>query len=167
MNGVFEKIEYINYKLKLIGVIIAGIATFLMMVIIVVDVFMRNVFVSPLSGTYEIVQFYLMPMAVFPALAYTYSSGVLPRLDELVAKAPERFRKISAYIIVALEFIIFTLLTIYGWKFAMVGVEDQMAIAVGGVLTPVYPLYFIVPIGFALVVIEIVLSAIKQFKYNT
>ncbi|WP_142247946.1 TRAP transporter small permease [Alkalihalobacterium alkalinitrilicum] len=163
MNGVFQRVENINEKLKLVGVYTGGIAAVAMMLIIVADVFMRNVFTSPISGTYEIVQFFLMPLAIFPALAYTYSSGVLPRLGELVEKAPQGFKKVSTWVILIIEIIIFTLLTIYGWKFAMAGVSDQMAVAVGGKLTPVYPVYFLIPIGFGLIVIEVLLSAIRPF----
>ncbi|MFV8828091.1 TRAP transporter small permease [Alkalihalobacterium sp. APHAB7] len=166
MNGTFDKIIYINEKLKLIGVFIGGLAAVFMMLIIVADVFMRNIFTSPISGTYEIVQYFLMPLAIFPALAYTYSSGVLPRLGELVEKAPNGFKKVSTWIIIIIEITIFTLLTIYGWKFAMAGVGDQMAIAVGGKLTPVYPVYFLIPIGFGLIVIEVLLSAIKPLIKN-
>ncbi|MDE5412120.1 TRAP transporter small permease [Alkalihalobacterium chitinilyticum] len=166
MSGVFEKIVNINERLKLIGVYTGGIAVVIMMFLIVADVFMRNIFTSPISGTYEIVQFFLMPMAIFPALAYTYSSGVLPRLGELVEKAPQSFQKISKWLIIIIEVVIFTLLTIYGWKFAMAGVGDQMAVAVGGKLTPVYPVYFLIPIGFGLIVLEVLLSAIKPLINN-
>ncbi|OLO26206.1 hypothetical protein BTR23_23955 [Alkalihalophilus pseudofirmus] len=163
MNRVFQKVENINEKLKLIGVYTGGIAAVAMMLIIVADVFMRNIFTSPIAGTYEIVQFFLMPIAIFPALAYTYSSGVLPKLGELVEKAPQGFQRVSKWILLIIEIIIFTLLTIYGWKFAMTGVNDQMAVAVGGKLTPVYPVYFLIPIGFGLIVIEVLLSAVRRF----
>ncbi|MBM4761428.1 TRAP transporter small permease [Bacillus sp. B15-48] len=162
MNGVFNKIVNINNKLKLIGVLIGGIATFSMMFLIVADVFMRNVFTAPIAGTFEIVQFFLMPIAIFPALAYTYSSGVQPKLGELIEKAPRRFRIVSSYIILVIELIIFTLLTIYGWQFAQAGISDQMAVAVGGKLIPVYPIYLLIPISFGLIVVEVFLSAIKK-----
>jgi TRAP-type C4-dicarboxylate transport system permease small subunit len=160
MNTVMERVEKIHHSLKIIGVYTGGIATILMMIVIVSDVFLRNVFNSPVSGAYEVVQFYLMPLAIFPALAYTYSSGILPRLTELIEKAP-RIHNVTTYIILIIELIIFALLTVYGWKFAMAGVSDQMAVPVGGNLLPLYPLYFVVPIGFGLVLLEVVISGYK------
>lgn len=161
MDIIFYRIEKLNRFFKMLGVFTGGIAAVLMMLIIVADVFLRNVFNSPISGTYEIVQYYLMPLAIFPAIAYTYSSGILPRISELIEKAPKRFNILTTVIIIIIEFIIFSLLAIYGWKFAMSGVSDRMAIPVGGSLFPLYPIYFLIPIGFGLVVLEILLSAIK------
>ena len=164
---MIERIEKIHHSLKVIGVYTGGIAAILMMLVIVSDVFLRNVFNSPLSGAYEIVQFYLMPLAIFPALAYTYSSGILPKLTELIEKAPRTFQNLTTYIILAIELIIFVLLTIYGWRFAMAGVSDQMAVPVGGQLLPLFPIYFVVPIGFGLVFIEVLISGIKELQKKT
>lgn len=162
MNIAFERIDKINHSLKVIGVFIGGIAVIMMMLIIVLDVFLRNVFNAPISGTYEIVQYYLMPLAIFPSIAYTYSSGVLPKLTELIEKAPKRFLTFTKYIISIIELIIFSLLTIYGWEFAMTGVKDRMAIPISGNLLPLYPMYFLIPLGFGLVLVEVLLSSIKQ-----
>ncbi|WP_203555973.1 TRAP transporter small permease [Bacillus sp. B15-48] len=161
MNKRFEQIENFNNKLKLIGVLFGGISAVLMMLLIGADVFMRNILISPIPGTYEIVQFYLMPLAIFPALAYTYSSGILPKIDDLIVKFSNSIQTIMKFIIFLIEIIIFSLLTIYGWKLAMSGVSDQMAVTVGSILMPIYPVYFVVPIGFGLIVLEVFISGIK------
>jgi len=155
-------LQKINHWLMKIGVFVSGLAILGMMLIIVVDVTMRNVFSSPVSGTYEIVQFFLMPLAIFPALAYTYQSGVLPRLIEMVEKLPAGFQKFNRVFITIIEIIIFTLLMVYGFKFAMSGLADQMAIPVSGSLIPVYPVYFLVPLSFASVLLEVLLSTFTR-----
>jgi TRAP-type C4-dicarboxylate transport system permease small subunit len=161
LNIIFERVEKVNHVLKNIGMFIGGVSILFMMLLIVTDVFMRNVLNSPITGTYEIVQYFLMPLAIFPTIAYTYNSGVLPKLSELIEKTSKRYQTFTKYLITMIEVILFSLLTIYGWKFAMSGVSDQMAIPVSGNLIPVYPIYFLVPFGFGIVILEIILSTIK------
>lgn len=157
-----DKLQKINQWMLNIGMIVSGLAVFSMMMIIIVDVIMRNVFISPISGTYEIVQFFLMPLAIFPALAFTYQSGVLPRLTEMVEKMPVRLQNFNQVLITIIEIVIFTLLMWYGFKFALTGLADQMAIPVSRRLIPVYPIYFLVPLGFGSVLFEIFLSTMKR-----
>lgn len=159
---LLERIIKIHHSLKVIGLYTSGVATIFMMLIIVADVFLRNVFNTPVSGTYEIVQYYLMPLAIFPAIAYTYSSGILPRLGELMEKAPQFLQNTAIYIIVVIEIIIFALLTIYGWEFAKVAWQEKMSIPVSGSLLMHYPVYLLVPLGFGLVFFEVILSTISK-----
>jgi len=155
-------LENLNSVFRNVGKYFSGISIFLMMFIIVADVFMRNVFGRPISGTYEIVQFFLMPMAIFPALGYVYWVGVLPRLSEIIAKSPKGFQKFNDILILIIDLIVFALLTYYGFLFAMSGFESQMAVPLGGALVSVWPIYFLVPIGFLFVLLEVVLRFFRK-----
>lgn len=155
-------LEKISSSFRSIGKYFSGISIFLMMLIIVADVFMRNVFESPISGTYEIVQFFLMPMAIFPALGYVYWVGVLPRLSEIVAKTPKAFQKFNDLLILIIDLVVFSLLTYFGFLFAMSGFESQMAVPLGGSLVSVWPIYFLVPLGFLFVLLEVILRFFRE-----
>lgn len=159
-----QLIEKVNGVIRNIGKYISGIAIILMMVIIVSDVFMRNVFGNPLSGTYEIVQFFLMPMAIFPALGYVYWVGVLPRLTEIIAKTPAGFRKANNLVILIIDLVLFSLLTYYGVLFAISGFQSQMAVPLGGSLVSVWPVYILVPLGFFSVLLEVILRFFRKPK---
>ncbi|MCM3601690.1 TRAP transporter small permease [Robertmurraya korlensis] len=159
-----EKLYKFTQKLVFMGLILSGVAILAMMLLIVVDVAMRNLFNEPISGTYEMVQYFLMPLAIFPALAYTYQSGVLPKLSELAEKMPKKFQKFNKYLILVIEVFIFSLLTIYGLKFALSGIADRMAIPVSGNLLPVYPIYLFVPLGFLAVLWVVIFSTIYDRK---
>ncbi|MTD30983.1 TRAP transporter small permease [Planomicrobium sp. YIM 101495] len=152
-----KTIEKISSIFRNVGKYISGIAILLMMLVIVADVFMRNIFGNPISGTYEIVQFFLMPIAVFPALGYVYWVGVLPRLSEIVAKAPKGFRNVNRLMILVIDLIVFVMLTYYSVLFAVSGFQNKMAIPVAGELISVWPIYFFVPLGFFFVVLEVLL----------
>src|SRR5699024_5995123 len=118
----------INKFFRSLGMILSGAAIFLMMLAIVFDVFMRNVFGIPITGTYEIVQYILMPMAIFSALGFVYWVGVLPSLTELLEKAPAGFQKFNRILINLIDLIIFCLLTYYGAIFAISGLTSGNAV---------------------------------------
>lgn len=158
-----QRMDKWTKKMEFVGMVISGISIALMMLLIMADVVMRNFLDSPITGTYELVQYFLMPLAVFPALAYTYTSGVLPRLGELVSKLPGKFQVFNKNMIIVIEIIIFVLLTLYGLKFAQAGIADRMAIPVSGNLIPVYPVYVVVPLGFLSVLWVIILETVKGF----
>lgn len=143
---------------------ISGMAVLAMMFGIVIDVFMRNFIGIPLKGTYEIVENILMPALVFPVLGYVYWSGVLPRLTEIVAKMPKTMQMFNRYLLFLLDLIVFSLLTIYGMFFALSGYEQKMAISFGGEILQIWPIYFFVPVGFLLVVVEIIIRFIQETK---
>lgn len=157
-----KSLEKVNEVLRTIGKYMSGFAILAMMLIIVADVFMRNVFETPLAGTYEIVQYFLMPLAVFPALGYAYWSGVLPRLSELISKAPPWFEKFNRILILIIDAIVFGMLTYFGFIFAIFGMQDKMAIPMAGTLIPIWPIYFLVPIGFLFVLLEVLLRFVRK-----
>lgn len=161
-----ERLERWTKKMEFFGMVISGLSIATMMLLIMTDVVMRNFLDSPITGTYELVQYFLMPLAVFPALAYTYTSGVLPRLGELVSKMPGKFQIFNKNMIIVIEIVIFVLLTLYGMKFAQAGIADRMAIPVSGNLIPVYPVYVVVPLGFLSVLWVIILERVKGLVGN-
>lgn len=163
LASVVNVIEKVQEFLKKIGLYISNISILIMMVLIMVDVIIRNFFEIPFAGAYDLVESYLMPLTVFPAIAFAYSSGILPRLGELILKFPVKVQKVAEIIIDILELVIFALLTYYSYKFAMTGLADQMSIPFGGNLYPLYPIFFLLPFGFGLVVIEVILDMVKKY----
>ena len=135
---------------------------FIMMILITADVFSRNVFGIPVPGVYELTENFLMPLIVFPALGYTYWVGILPRLTELLAKAPKKFKVFHHYLLLVIDTGVFALLTYYGLQFALAGLEISMAIPVAGKLVPIWPIYFLVPLGFFLVLVEVLMRFVKK-----
>lgn len=157
-------LEKVNEVFRNIGKYISGFAIIGMMIIIVIDVCMRNVFGIPVSGTYEIVQYFLMPIAIFPALGYAYWSGVLPRLSELISKSPAWFKEFNRILILIIDAFVFGMLAYFGFLFAIFGMKDAMAIPMAGSLIPVWPVYFLVPIGFLFVLLEVLLRFVQKPK---
>ncbi|MEB1806982.1 MAG: TRAP transporter small permease [Bacillaceae bacterium] len=145
------------------GLVLAGIAVFLMMTFIVLDVLLRNVFSASFPGNYEIIQRYLMPLAVFPAIAITYSSGLMPKITMFVEKLPEKVQYIINLFLLFLEMFVMILIFYYSWKYAIQGLQSGVTFPAGGKMYPLYPVLFLVPLGFALLTIELVFNIIREF----
>lgn len=140
--------------IKLAGALLSGLAIFGMMLFIVADVARRNVLGGSIPGSFEIAENYFMPLAIFPALGFVYASGVLPKMDLLMHRLPQRAQDLVVYLLLLIEVVIFAILIYYTWGFAMNGMERGEAFPAGGELYTLWPLYFIVPIGFGMVLLE-------------
>lgn len=152
----------VNQALRNVGKYVCGIAILMMMAITVVDVFMRNVIGISLSGGYDIIESFLMPIATFSALSYVYWCGVLPKLTELASKVPNWFEQLNKIVILFIDMVVFALMTSFGFLFALTGMTEEVAVSIAGELVPIWPVYFIVPIGFFLVFAE----AVRKLFFN-
>lgn len=140
--------------LKLAGAAISGVAIFGMMLFIVYDVVGRNLLGGSIRGGFEIVQNYFMPLSIFPALGYVYASGILPKMDMVMDRAPRRLQGGVIYLTLLAEIVIFSLLLYFTWDYAMAGMNRGMAFPAAGTLYKLWPLLFLVPFGMALVLVE-------------
>jgi TRAP-type C4-dicarboxylate transport system permease small subunit len=147
---------------KLAGALLSGVAIFAMMLFIVADVVRRNYFGGSIPGSFEVAQNYFMPLSVFPALAYVYGSGILPRMDLLRERFPARLRAWTTYALVVLELVVFALLVHYTWGYAISGMDRGVAFPAGGSLYTLWPLFFLVPVGFAMVFVETVFVLVRN-----
>lgn len=145
--------RYFGY-LKVAGAIVSGLSIFGMMLFIVYDVAGRNFFGGSIRGGFEIVQNYFMPLSIFPALGYVYASGITPKMDLLMPRMPVRLQAGVVYLLLLLELAVFALLIYFTWGYAMTGMERGMTFPAAGSLYPLWPLLFLVPFGFALVIVE-------------
>jgi len=163
MEGILKAYKVFGY-LKGIGVWISGISVLAMMFFISYDVFVRNVFSGSIRGGFEIVQNYLMPLVVFPSLAYVYSSGVLPKMDLIMARLGEKMQKGLIYFMLLIELFILVLIVQFSWEFAMNGMERKTAFPAAGTMYPLYPLFFIIPVAFTMIIIENIFIFIRNIK---
>ncbi|MFK8794298.1 TRAP transporter small permease [Planococcus plakortidis] len=153
MKGVRKAYRLFHY-LKLIGIWISGIAVVAMMLLIVYDVVMRTLFSNSIRGGFEIIQNYMMPLVVFPGLAYVYSSGVLPKMDLLLDRFGAGMQKAVILLMILLELFVLVLIVQFSWAYAMDGLEREIAFPAAGTLYPLYPFFFLIPIAFGMIVIE-------------
>lgn len=152
--------------MKKIGLIISGTALFSMMLFISLDVGLRNTVGSSIPGSYEFTESYFMPFLVFPGLAYIYTTGILPRVLNLVSKFSNRFQYTTNIIFRIIDFIIFSLIFYFALKYAIEGTIQGNAFVAGGQLIPQYPALFIAPLGIFVLIVEIIIETIKDIKFK-
>ncbi|OLO36964.1 hypothetical protein BTR23_14555 [Alkalihalophilus pseudofirmus] len=162
MPALLMKTYNIYSRIKFIGLIISGIFLFGMMVFIVLDVLSRNFLSRSIPGNYEIVRYYFMPLALFPGVAYAYGTGIFPRITMIVSKLSKKIQKFIVIVLLIVELILFSLIAYFGLQYGLHGIEEGLAFPAGGKMYPLYPFIFLVPIGFAMLIIEIIFLIIKN-----
>lgn len=163
MNRAYHIFE----KIKIGGLILSGSTIFIMMLLIVGDVALRNLVNASVLGSYEITQYFLMPLAFFPGLAYAYSSGIMPRVEMMVIKLKNKFRRNIFLALLIFEFILFLMLTFYGFQYALIGTQESLGFSMKGSIIEYYPILYFVPLGFLLLSIEILFLIVKNFQSNS
>jgi TRAP-type C4-dicarboxylate transport system permease small subunit len=153
-------IDRVTHALSRLLLGIAMVALFLMMVQMVVDVAMRNFFRRPIEGSLEIVSVYHMVAVVFLPLALVERRHEHITVDLLVdrfAPAARRIISVVGYIICA---IFFALLTYQTGKDALQAYEVG-EILMSSIYITVWPAKFLLPIGFSVMLLQVLLHAWK------
>jgi len=135
----------VNAKANLLGVFII----FFLMFLIVADVSGRYFWNSPILGTYDIGQS-LIVIIVFLGFAYTQRVGGNIRVESVIAHFPRRLRLAMEILYRVVGLVIFILITWGSWQEAWTSWQKREAyltLFYGGILLPVYPSKFAVPLG--------------------
>jgi TRAP-type C4-dicarboxylate transport system permease small subunit len=139
---------------------VAVVALFLMMVQVVVDVVMRNFFSRPIEGSLEIVSVYHMVAVVFLPLALVERRHEHITVDLLVDRLPAFARRIITVIGYIVCAVFFGLLTYQTSKNALDAYEIG-EILMSSIYITVWPAKFLLPIGFFVMLLQVLLHAWK------
>lgn len=162
LNSLYAAFGYI----KGLGLVLSGFALAAMILSISADVFSRNVTGNSIPGVYEIVMFYLMPLAVLPIIFYAFSMGVSPRIPMVFDRLPLAAQKPLYLVVVSVEFVLMGLVAFYSLGYALDGMAAGHAFPAAGEMYPKYPVYFLVPFGFAGMAIELAFIGVKNLFHN-
>ena len=125
---------------------IASVILFLMMLLTIVDVFLRKVFSRSLLGTVEVTEFMLV-ILIFFSLAQTEIFNSHVKVDLVVGRFNERVQGLTDMITQFVCFLISGLITwstlVYSEKMRAIGEVSQ------DLWIPKYPLIYIVAVGCA------------------
>lgn len=156
---------YDSFKLlEKLGLVVSGSSLIITMAVITVDVVVRNFTQFTLVGVYEIVQNYLMPLMVFPAIGYAYSSGIMPRIVMVTDRLGLRAKRIAALLISATEVMIFALMAYFTFGYAVNTVEQRLSFICSTRMLPLYHVMFLPVFSFLMIVIENVFLLLVNIK---
>lgn len=162
--STFDSIYGYFSKVKKVTLLISGISIAIMIVLISLDVLLRNIFSYGLPGSYEITESILMPTVIFWGLLVTYSSGSIPRLDMLSTKLNGKAQLFVGILMILIDIFIYSVMAYYGLQRAITALTDGAAISAGGTLISIAVMFVFVPISFLLVTIEAIFILIKSIK---
>ena len=136
--------------------VIAALCTLAMMLLTTADAAGRYLMNSPISGSDEITEKYLMPALVFLGLGYAYKGGVFIRVTFVADRIKGVLKTFIDYVV---QFITIACCAMLAWasaEQAMRVVGDRTSLST--VDFPLAPAYFVIPIGFALLVALLLLD---------
>ena len=136
--------------------LLGAIAVAIMMVVITVDVVLRNVFSQPIPGTSNLAE-YLMVVVVFFGLAETQARGGHIRVDILFSRFPDRLRAIYSVLLLLVALGTFALITWQGMVMAWDAWQIRQ-VSHGIPRWPIYPVKFVVPVGGFLMCLQLVVD---------
>lgn len=149
---------------RTLGDVSAGIgvvAVALLMLHVVADVAGRYLFDTPVAGTLEAVAFWWMPAVAFLGLAVTQRVGQHIEVHVLTDRLPARFAQVLAVATLCLTMFVVAAIGWYGLEMAL----DKTAIreaALGAVHVPIWPARFLVPIGCAVFLCQLLIDTTDQ-----
>jgi len=129
---------------------VGAVAIFLMMLHITADVIGKFVFNSPLPGTIPIVSQYYMVIAAFLPLAIVERMTGQISVEILYTAFPRTLRGLLTIFSTALGIIVFAAMTWASWGEAVKKYSIGSFSYEQGVKVPIWPSYFILPAGTAL-----------------
>lgn len=156
-------ISYVRGPARVLAYV-AGVVTFIMMLHIAADVFMREVFEDPIDGTLEISASFYMVALVFLPLAYvTLTEGHI--LVELFTQKlrPGIVRRIDG-VIALLGFLFVGLMTIGAVDVAIRRTRIRDTMETAGASFQVWPGRWIVPVGAGLMALALLIMGLRMIR---
>lgn len=137
----------------------AGLSVVLMMCHVMVDVIGKYVFNAPLPGTAEVVAAYYMIACVFLPLAWVEASGGSIVVEVIYEKCSPRVQGVMLKIADAVAVVYYSVLGWFSWDVAMHALRiNETVDGIWRIAT--WPAKFMLPAGFALAVVIILLRLI-------
>lgn len=173
MNKVGIKVSRIDKAYDLFklfekaGLFVSGLSLFAAMFLITIDVVVRNFTNLTLVGVYEIVQNYLMPLMVFPAIGYAYSNGIMPRIVMLTEKFGIKARSVIAILISLIEVLIFASMSYFTFGYAVDSVNENLGFICGTRMLPLYHVMFLPVFSFVMITVENVFLLIVNLRNSS
>jgi TRAP-type C4-dicarboxylate transport system permease small subunit len=131
---------------------------FTIMIIVVVDVFMRYVAGRPLSFTYDLVGVYLMTGVFFLVLSDAQAAHANVAVDILVGKFSKPVRRAADIVTCLVGGSVFALIAIIGFDRALDSFQSNDVLA-GAIPWPVWLSAALVPLGAGVLVLRLLLTA--------
>jgi TRAP-type C4-dicarboxylate transport system permease small subunit len=161
-EGILQKVDRILERLSNLFAVLSGIMILLMAFTATYGVLRRYLFKSPEPYSYELSTMFLLWTFVL-AIAHLEKLDGHLRVDFFVVLLPERLKLFLLNVIGPLLGLVFcSVLTWEGFKVALYSLEiSETSMSIWAV--PLFPIKIIIPLGYGLLCIVLVLKIIRGF----
>jgi TRAP-type C4-dicarboxylate transport system permease small subunit len=141
--------------------IIGAIATTLLMLHVVADVAMRNLFNRPIPATYEVVVNYYMVAMAFVPLAWIEKTGGMVQVEVINGMLSPRMRLLSDILVAVIAVAIYATLAWVTWNAAVGRTNVGAFVMANQTRVITWPAYWLPPLGFGLAAISVALRGFR------
>lgn len=144
---------------------IGGVATFVLMIFVVLQVLGRYIFKTDLiPGLYNIIESYVYTLLIFATLASSYRAGLWPKLEMFVDRMPERRARYVRITCLTIELVLYFAVTFFTLIYAIKMCAEGRQMMAGARNYPLYPMLCIVPVAFTFLCVETFLNLWRVVK---
>jgi TRAP-type C4-dicarboxylate transport system permease small subunit len=144
--------------------IIGATATTLLMLHVVADVAMRNLFNQPIPATYEVVVNYYMVAMAFVPLAWLERSGGMVQVEVINGMLSPRMLRVSDLLVAVISALVYATLAWVTWKVAIRTFATGTFVLTNQIRVPTWPAYWLPPLGFGLAALACALRLVPTGK---
>ncbi|MBN2060808.1 MAG: TRAP transporter small permease [Deltaproteobacteria bacterium] len=155
---IFHKIERSVHAVEKVFLYLSGALFMVLMLLGAADVLGRYLIDRPIRGTLEISEI-LMGAIVFLSWAYTQRIEGHVKVDLFIIGYPPRLRKVVDFLTLSLSLLLFIIITKQSTIIALRSWHQQRVIPTLDI--PTAPIHSIVPIGAALLCLELIIQMVK------
>ncbi len=139
---------------------LAAVGVLIMMVHVCADVLWRQISGAPLPATVEIVSRYYMVLIAFLPLAWVERQGGMVSVELLDGIMPRGLIRVSDVLVCLIAAVIYVTLAYASWGIAVRNYNTGTFVMALQYAFPVWPTYFLAPLGFVLAALVVTLRGI-------
>lgn len=159
--GALERLaDRVAQGLALIG----SLGVLALLVHVTVDVVTRNLLGRPIPATNEIVSHYYMVLIAFLPLAWVERGRAMVTVELLDAMLSEPLKRVSDVLVALLATAIYGAIAWVTWETALSNFRIGSFVDVLGYRVPIWPTYFLPPLGFVLAGLVTLLRAVQSVR---
>lgn len=130
--------------------LIGAVATVALMVHVVADIALRNIWNRPIPATYEVVVNYYMVALAFIPLAWVEKSGAMVQVEVINGALSPLMMRLSDLLVAMISAGVYAALAWVTWQVAVRNTGVGSFVLANQTRIPTWPAYWLPPLGFAL-----------------
>lgn len=160
MGALERAADKVAQGLALIG----SLGVLALLVHVFVDVLTRNLIGRPIPATNEIVSHYYMVLIAFLPLAWVERRRAMVTVELLDLLLTDTARRVSDVLVALLACAIYAVIAWVTWETALKNFAIGSFVDVLGYRVPIWPTYFLPPLGFVLAALVTLLRVVQSLR---